>query len=88
VLFQDSQNLASQGSPDMYTLHEVNTKVTLTLYSKVGRCSSSFISIFDSLFCLQQSHSRFSVFISNSCELILISSLLHSIKFLQTSCSW
>ena len=27
VLFQDSQNLGSQGSLDMYTLHEVNTKV-------------------------------------------------------------
>ncbi len=28
VLFQDSQNLGSQGSLDMYTLHEVNTKVS------------------------------------------------------------
>ena len=27
MLFQDSQNLGSQGSLDMYTLHEVNTKV-------------------------------------------------------------
>jgi hypothetical protein len=27
VLFQDSQNLGSQGSLDMYTLHEVNTKL-------------------------------------------------------------
>jgi hypothetical protein len=27
VLFQDSQNLGSQGSLDMYTLHEVNTKI-------------------------------------------------------------
>jgi len=29
VLFQDSQNLGSQGSLDMYTLHEVNTKLLL-----------------------------------------------------------
>lgn len=29
VLFQDSQNLGSQGSLDMYTLHEVNTKLSL-----------------------------------------------------------
>jgi len=31
VLFQDSQNLGSQGSLDMYTLHEVNTKLLLFL---------------------------------------------------------
>jgi hypothetical protein len=30
VLFQDSQNLGSQGSLDMYTLHEVNTKLLLS----------------------------------------------------------
>ena len=27
MLFQDSQNLDSQGSLDMYTLHEVNNKL-------------------------------------------------------------
>jgi hypothetical protein len=35
VLFQDSQNLGSQGSLDMYTLHEVNTKL-LILFIVIG----------------------------------------------------
>ena len=33
VLFQDSQNLGSQGSLDMYTLHEVNTKLSCAMYA-------------------------------------------------------
>ena len=37
MLFQDSQNLASQGSPDMYTLHEVNTKVSQVQTACVSR---------------------------------------------------
>ena len=37
VLFQDSQNLGSQGSLDMYTLHEVNTKIFIgRLYGVPG----------------------------------------------------
>jgi hypothetical protein len=42
VLFQDSQNLGSQGSLDMYTLHEVNTKLlvdkSLSFYALQVSC--------------------------------------------------
>jgi hypothetical protein len=37
VLFQDSQNLGSQGSLDMYTLHEVNTKLLLVVASELKK---------------------------------------------------
>lgn len=40
VLFQDSQNLGSQGSLDMYTLNEVNTKLCPVLATYVVELSS------------------------------------------------